>query len=482
MSDTLRADYLGCYGNRDVHTPNIDAFARCSMRFTRAYPESLPTIPVRRALHTGRRAYPFRNYRPVKWDMVYLPGWEPMDNVEDTLAENLVAAGYHTGFVTDTLPYFAPGLNFTRGFYQWEFIRGQQQDKWRSPFSVSDERLARYGDPAELRKTPYSYAAMHLANTAHVRSEQDTSTARTFQWAMDVLEDNRVGPPFYLLVDCFDPHELWEAPEKYYQMYGPAIYRGRRILHCWYGSAEYADYTSEEIEYVKAHYCGLVSLVDTWFGKLIDKMDALGLSDHTMVIFTSDHGTNFCDNPHNVIGKPEYSMYPGLMHLPLLVRTPDETGAGQTCDELVYNLDVTATIYDLTGAKTDEGVDGHSLLPLVVGEGEWPARAYVTCRYGHSLCYIDDATWVLTDIDGQPQDVFDLKTDPLCQEPLDVSSAQERFAAAWKRLLADAGGDFPDYRDHKQTDALGREAGKRPAFAPLRDRASLFQPKSNKQK
>jgi arylsulfatase A-like enzyme len=122
VSDTLRAADLGCYGSADVHTPNLDAFARCNVRFTRAYPESLPTIPVRRALHTGRRAYPFRDYRPTRWDVVYLPGWQPMSNDEDTLAESLAAAGYHTGFVTDTMPYFAPGFNFTRGFWQWEAV------------------------------------------------------------------------------------------------------------------------------------------------------------------------------------------------------------------------------------------------------------------------------------------------------------------------------------------------------------------------
>jgi hypothetical protein len=82
--------------------------------------------------------------------------------------------------VTDTLPYFAPGFNFTRGFWQWEFIRGQQQDRWKSPFAVDPSRLARYGDPAEFRKNPHQFVPMHLANTAHVRCEDETSTARTF--------------------------------------------------------------------------------------------------------------------------------------------------------------------------------------------------------------------------------------------------------------------------------------------------------------
>ncbi len=123
MSDTLRTAYLGCYGNRTIRTPNIDRFSRSGMRFTRAYPESLPTVPVRRAIHTGRRAFPFRDYKPVKWDIVYQPGWQPISNDEDTVAENFAAADYHTGFVTDTLPCFAPGYNFQRGFWQWEYTR-----------------------------------------------------------------------------------------------------------------------------------------------------------------------------------------------------------------------------------------------------------------------------------------------------------------------------------------------------------------------
>ena len=115
VSDTLRIDYLGCYGNKLIHTPNLDAFASESIIFDNAHPESLPTIPYRRGLHTGRRAYPFRNYKPVSWDNVYLPGWQPMENEKDCIAENLVSIGYYTGFASDVPHYFVPGMNFTRG-------------------------------------------------------------------------------------------------------------------------------------------------------------------------------------------------------------------------------------------------------------------------------------------------------------------------------------------------------------------------------
>ncbi len=243
-------------------------------------------------------------------------------------------------------------------------------------------------------------------------------------------------------------------------MYGDPNYKGRRVVHCDYAPADVLGYSPELIEYVKAQYCGLVTLVDTWFGKLMDKLDALGMAENTAVMFISDHGTNFCDNPRNVIGKPPYSMYPGLMHLPFLVRLPDERHAGETRDEVVYNLDMTATAYDIAGIESPMGLDGRSVMPIITGDGSWEQREYVTCRYADSLCYIDDDTWVLASIDGKPQDMFDLQLDPECRHDATPKLAQDRFDTAWNRLLFDAAGHLPRYgmgiQLPKQTDAIGQ--------------------------
>ena len=80
----------------------------------------------------GRRAFPFQNYRPVPWDNVYIPGWQPLSSDESTIAEALVRQDYHTGFFADVPHYFVPGMNFTRGFRQWEFIRGQAEDRYNA--------------------------------------------------------------------------------------------------------------------------------------------------------------------------------------------------------------------------------------------------------------------------------------------------------------------------------------------------------------
>src|SRR5262249_57913389 len=98
VADPLRPAFLGPYGNSRVQTPTLDRLAREAALFDRAHPECLPTIPTRRTLHGGRRAFPFRNYQPVPWDNVYLPGWQPLDAGQETVAEALAPPGSPSAF------------------------------------------------------------------------------------------------------------------------------------------------------------------------------------------------------------------------------------------------------------------------------------------------------------------------------------------------------------------------------------------------
>lgn len=456
ISDTLRTAYLGCYGNEFIHTPNLDAFAADSVVFDCAYPESLPTIPVRRALHTGRRAYPFKNYQPVRWDNVYLPGWQPMDNQEDNLAENLVNEGYYTGFVSDVPHYFVPGMNFSRGAWQWEYVRGQAEDKWRSPATPTDRELGKYGDPEQIkRQFPRGRPLRHVANYTHIHSEEETTTAKIFRWAMDFIQDNRNAQPVYLMIDCFVPHESWEAPDSYLEMYADPNYKGITHLSTRYGPGRDA-YTPAEIEHIKAHYCGLVTLIDAWFGHFIQKLKRLGMYDNSLIVFLSDHGTNFVDNPEGIIGKPAYSLYPGVMHIPFIVRFPGGDSAGKRFDNLIYNLDATATMYDYAGIDMSTlSLDGQSLKSLVC-DNQWKDREYLTSRYGDSVWYRDLEHWVIMDANGKPRAVFDIQKDPECQNNI-LSEGDEAVEKAWKRILQDAGGELPVYNMREMTDAVGRK-------------------------
>lgn len=446
--DTLRTQYLEPYGNDWIHTPSIARFAAESLRFTRAYPECLPTIPTRRTLHTGRRAFPFRTYDPVPWDNVYLPGWQPMYRDEATVAEALSQGGYHTGFYSDVPHYMVPGMNFTRGFQQWEYIRGQAEDRFLGAASADEALLQRYrGNPDRIRN--------HLVNVRPDLPEEEWHTARTFRSAMRFLEQNRGSEqPFYLYVDSFSPHETWEAPLHYYDLYASRDVREPIWLTVPYGPLlDQNPELEQSLESLKANYAGLVTLVDTWFGRLMQTLDNLKLRDRTLVVLIADHGTNFADNAEKVVGKPAGYMYPGTMHIPLMVRHPDGTGAGQTSDELVYTLDVPATVMAATGVVPQGGIEGRNLLAHSDGSREW-----LTCRYGDHVWYRDDRTWFFSSLEFEDPRVFDLEADPDCTVNI-AAKAADRIALARTRILADADGDLVRHSNPRWTDAIGRRPG-----------------------
>ena len=209
------------------------------------------------------------------------------------------------------------------------------------------------------------------------------------------------------------------------------------------------------LDSIRANYSGLVTMVDTWFGRLIDTIDRAGLGENTLVAFLSDHGTNFADNPEGIIGKPADYMYPGTMCIPMMLRHPKRKAAGTTSDNFVYTLDIPATLLDFTGVSPLGEIEGQSLMPFFEQNGSFSEREYLTCRYGNSVWYKDHATWFFSGADFSGPRVFDLESDPDCTQNI-ADSASERIETAKARILADAKGEIPIYQRQDSTDALGR--------------------------
>jgi arylsulfatase A-like enzyme len=129
--DSLRKDHVGAYGNDRIRTPTLDALAEESLLFTRALPEAMPTIPARRAMHTGMRTWPTGPEARF--------GWTPIPSGQTTLAEILAKEGYGTFLVTDTYVQFP--MNFGRGFEAYRMIRGQENDRYKDPSVISEEEM-----------------------------------------------------------------------------------------------------------------------------------------------------------------------------------------------------------------------------------------------------------------------------------------------------------------------------------------------------
>jgi len=388
ISDTLRRDFLGCYGNTWIRTPNLDAFAQESLLLERAYIGSFPTVPCRNEVLTGRYTF---TYHP----------WAPLRPDDITLQERLGRAGIVTGLVVDTPHPFTPGYNYQRGFQSWEVLRGQEHDPWKA----HPREVALPCAPEKLR-SPDTTVVQYLRNVHDRRAETDYFAARTFRTAAEWLEHNH-RHPFFLYVDTFDPHEPWDPPRHYVDLYDPG-YEGEEVIYPRYDVCDYL--TEAELQHCRALYAGEVSLVDTWFGYFWNRVRSLGLLSSTALLFLSDHG--FYLGEHGFIGKSlitsQYQqavpLYPEVAWIPFLLYHPDGP-RGERRPGFAQPVDITPTVLDLFGQEIPESAQGRSLVPLLRGEAQAvrsvaissPTLSAPSIQVPHptSRASITDAEWTL---------------------------------------------------------------------------------------
>jgi len=345
VSDTLRRDHLGLYGNPWISTPHLDCFAQGCVTFDRAYTGSFPTIPHRTDLMTGRYCFTYTDWAPLARDV-------------PILSQCLKEAGYLTYMIVDTPHLVRDGFYFDRGFDGWQWHRGQENDRYQT----SPAQVELPCSPDKLRGTANT-VTQYLRNTSLRQHEEDYFAPMTMRSAEHWLERNYRREPFFLYVDTFDPHEPWDPPPHYTDMYDPG-YQGEEVTYPIYGPATYL--TKEELKHMRALYAGEVTMVDRAVGRLLQKIGDLGLLENTLVVFTTDHG--FYLGEHNLTGKV-VMLYEEVSHIPLLVRLPGGQGA-RRCPCLVQPPDLMPTLLELAGAPLPDSVHGKSLLPLLQGSDQ----------------------------------------------------------------------------------------------------------------
>ncbi len=440
MLDTLRKDHLGCYGNEWIQTPNLDAFARESLRFTRAYPESLPTIPVRRAIHTGKRTFPFRHWIPQKGDAVRIYGWQRIPEDQTTLAEILQQHGYTTAFVTDTYHQFKPSMNFHRGFDVWRWIRGQENDRYQPLSRCDEQRLQRYLLERYKGTGVERMLRQYCANTAERRSEEDWFAPKVFREAMALLEWLHRQQPFLLVVDSFDPHEPWEPPASYVALYDNPDADETDVITPLYGRSDYL--TERQLKRMRANYAAEVTLVDKWFGHFINKLADLKLLDSTLIFVLSDHGHSLGE--HGVVGKIPWALYPELIDIPFLLRHPEGKGAGQTSTYFASTHDIAPTVLGVLGITPPQPMDGVNLAVLLEGK-EPPPRPFITTAFNNFVWVRDEQYALICRNDGAEPRLYDLLADPQ-QERNMADEHPEIVQRLFAWIVQDAGGEpLPNY-------------------------------------
>jgi arylsulfatase A-like enzyme len=437
--DSLRKDHVGAYGNDRVKTPNLDALAGESLRFTRAYPESVPTVPARRAIHTGIRTWPFRNWVPQRGETFFPAGWQEIPEDQTTLSEILLELGYETLLVTDCQHEFKASMNFQRGFRVFDWIRGQEGDRYLPTMRVSDEQVQKMVVPGNDDHM-VDKVRQYLANTQGRDSEEDYFAPRVFNRAVQLLEAANREIPFFLVVDCFDPHEPWDPPEEYVRLYSDG-YDGPEPIVPNYGDAGWIE--EGELERMRALYAAEVTMTDRWLGNFLDKVDSLGFAQNTLLVVLSDHGVALGE--HDATGKPFWALYPELIDIPFFIRHPAGAGAGQTSDYYASTHDVAPTVLSSLGIGVPEAMGGQDLSVLLDGGEPGQQRPHFTLGYDEYVWARDDRYALISRNDGAEAKLFDLTRDPGMDRDIAADNGDTVRRMFDDYVIGDAGGPLPRY-------------------------------------
>ncbi len=344
MFDTLNRHFLPPYGAEGVHAPNFERLASRSVQFDNCYGGSMPCMPARREMHTGRYNFLHR-------------GWGPLEPFDDSVPQMLGEAGIYTHLVTDHQHYWLDGgATYHPRFRSFEFFRGQEGDEWKGQVADPDlTNVTPYASNRQLRR-------QDVINRQYMAGEADHPQTQTFDAGLHFIDVNKNEDDWMLQIETFDPHEPFFSYEKYHELYreegaGTGVTQNG-VDFDW---PDYKPVTesSEQISHVRNRYSALLSMCDASLGRVLDAMDENDMWHDTMLIVCTDHGLLLGE--HEWLGKNVPPFFDETIHTPLFVWDPRSERAGERSDALVQTIDFGPTLLDYFGQQLTPSMQGRPL-------------------------------------------------------------------------------------------------------------------------
>ena len=348
LFDSLNRLMLEPYGGAVLETPNFRRLAERCVTFDKHYIGSMPCMPARRDMQTGRHSFLHRSWGPL----------EPFDN---SFPELLKSAGAYSHLISDHYHYWEDGgATYHTRYNSFDFIRGQESDPWKvlltSPIDRIREKYHPSQNDPESKQNPYNY----MINREFIKDEADFPSVQCFKAGYEFLDINRAADNWFLQIETFDPHEPFFAPERLREKFKTA-YRGPTLDWPRY---ERVTEPQDEIDELRANYFALLTLCDELLGRFLDYFDANDMWDDTALILTTDHG--FLLGEHDWWAKNRMPLYEEISHIPLFIHHPEfRSRAGERRQSLTQTIDLMPTICELFGAEIPAEVQGKSLLGLL---------------------------------------------------------------------------------------------------------------------
>jgi arylsulfatase A-like enzyme len=407
----VRADYVNAFeGGSGTDTPNLDELAGESLRFDRAIPECMPSLPVRRTLVTGMRSFPFRDWKRTE-GMPAVPGYNPVWDWQPVMTETMRTGGVKTAYLSDN-----PTLT--------------------GPRFPDVERPGGSSEPSTESGIPGEIAALKRASAA---------TQRTFRAGIDAL--GRLSGPggFFLAIDPFDPLDAAQAPPIYVKP-GEIEDEGIGPMD---GRLEELQWSGGDQDNLREAYRDHVELVDDWVGRLMAEVP-----DEVLVFVLGDIGMALGE--HDYLGRGAPTSHRESYEIPYLIRHPDGKMGGDDIDWWASTHDVAPTLLSYLGLTIPGKMWGEDLTALFddLDEEDLYERPYSITASG-SLIVVRDKRWLMVadreqierrmyDDDEEVED--DIKRyDDIANE--DTGQLTEMSIAA----LTVAGGTLPEFGPHGAT-------------------------------
>ena len=339
MFDSLNRHMLPPYGSDAVKAPNFSRLAARCATFDNCYVGSMPCIPARRELHTGRYNFLHRS-------------WGPLEPFDDSMPELLGRNGVYAHLVSDHPHYWEDGgATYHTRYRSWEFFRGQEGDPWKG--HVADPPM-----PPMVASGPRMSGLVRQdwVNRQYMATEDLHPQTLTFDAGAAFIRENARADRWFLQIETFDPHEPFFVHQQYQDLY-PHAYGGAHFDWPGYGPA--TGQSGEEIAHIRAQYAALATMCDRSLGRVLDLMDEHNLWKDTLLIVCTDHG--YLLGEHGWWAKTVQPWFSEVARTPLFVWDPRERQAGVRRKSLVQMIDFAPTILDYFGVRVPIDMQGRPL-------------------------------------------------------------------------------------------------------------------------
>jgi arylsulfatase A-like enzyme len=343
MYDSLNRRMLPPYGAENVHAPNFSRLADHTALYENCYAGSMPCMPARRELHTGRYNFLHRS-------------WGPLEPFDDSMPELLRQSGVHTHLATDHQHYWEDGgATYHNRYSTYEFFRGQEGDRWKGQVREPDV-------PETLNGASF-LSRQDWVNRQYMQDESQHSQTLTFDAGVEFIETNLAEDQWFVQIETFDPHEPFFSYEQYRRLLGVDT---EAPVFDWPSYRRVIE-TPEEVERARGEYLSLLAMCDRSLGRVLDLFDQHGLWDDTMLIVCTDHG--FLLGERGWWGKSVQPWFDETIHTPLFVWDPRDRAAGVRRDALVQTIDIAPTLLDYFAVDTPPDMQGLRLSGGLEREG-----------------------------------------------------------------------------------------------------------------